>query len=106
MQLIHLPRREHQMTTTTHSAAKNVSAITPTQREVISELVGAPIATDQKLFIMTYSPGVAPSPLEKEQAAKNLLGLLAEAHENIRNSEVTETELSDALDEAIKASKK
>ncbi len=94
------------MTTTTHSAAKNVSAITPTQREVISELVGAPIATDQKLFIMTYSPGVAPSPLEKEQAAKNLLGLLAEAHENIRNSGATETELSDALDEAIKASKK
>ena len=94
------------MTTTTHSAAKNVSAITPMQRDVISELVGAPIATDQKLFIMTYSPGVAPSPLEKEQGASNLLGLLAGAHENIRNSGATEIELSDALDEAIKASKK
>lgn len=94
------------MTNTTHSAAKNVSAITPMQREEISELVGAPIATDQKLFIITYSPGVAPSLLEKEQGANDLLGLLAEAHENIRNSGATETELSDALDEAIKASKK
>lgn len=94
------------MTTTTHSTTKNVSAITPTQREVISELVGAPVANDQQLFIMTYSPGIAPSPPEKEQAAKELLGLLAEAHENIRNSGATEAELSDACDEAIKASKK
>ncbi len=94
------------MTTTTHSAAKNVSSITPMQREVISELVGATIATDQKLFIMTYLPGVAPSPIEKEQASKDLLGLLAEAHENIRNSGATDAELSDALNEAVEASKK
>jgi hypothetical protein len=76
------------------------------QREVISELVGAPIATDQKLFIMTYSPGVAPSPTEKEKASKDLLGLLSEAHDNIKNSGATDAELYDALEEAIKPSKR
>lgn len=94
------------MTTTTHSAAKSVSAITPMQREVISELVGAPITTDQQLFIMTYSPGVIPSPPEKRQASQVLLGLLDEAHENIRSSGATEAELSSAVEEAIKASKR
>jgi hypothetical protein len=94
------------MTTTTHSAAKSISAITPAQREVISELVGAQIATDQKLFIMTYSPGVAPSQSEKHEASKNLLGLLSQAHDNIRNSGATDAELSEALNEAIEASKK
>ena len=98
----------HLMTTTnaTHLAAKNVSAITPAQREMIAELVGAPIAPDQKLFIMTYSPGVPPSTVQKEQAAKNVLDLLSNAHENIRKSGATETELSEALAEAVQASKK
>ncbi len=36
-------------TTTTHSAAKNVFAITPMQREVISELVGAPISIQRTI---------------------------------------------------------
>ena len=92
-------------TTTTQSASKSVSDITPAQLKVISELVGAPIAADQKLFMMTHSPGVTPSAAQKEIAASNLLGLLAEAHKNIRDSGATDSELSDALDEAIKASK-
>ena len=94
------------MTTTTHSAAKSISAITPTQREVISELVGAQIANDQKLFIMTYSPGVTPSQSEKEQASRELLGLLSQTHDNIRNSGATNEELSEALNEAIEANKR
>ena len=93
-------------TSTSHSAAKSISAITPAQREVIRDLIGVPVEADQKLFIMTYSSGVAPSSADKEQAAKEALRLLAEAHENIRKSGATETEIAEALDEAIQAGTK
>ena len=91
---------------TPHTAAKNVAAITPAQRDMIQDLIGAPLASEQRLFIMAYSPNIEPTHEQKKEGAIRALELLDQAHTNIRVSDIPDREITDALSDAKAASKK
>jgi hypothetical protein len=91
---------------TSHTAAKNVAAITSAQRELIQDLIGAPLAPEQRVFIMAYSPNVEPTHEQKTEGANRALELLDQACTNIRASGISDGEITVALGDAKAASKK
>jgi hypothetical protein len=73
---------------------------------MIQDMIGAPLAPEQRVFIMAYSPNVEPTHDQKKEGANRALELLDQAHANIRASGIPNGEITDALSDAKAASKK
>ncbi len=50
---------------TNSTVDKNVSDISPSQRNVIQDLIGGDLAHNQRVFIMAYNPNTEPSDAER-----------------------------------------
>lgn len=85
------------------SVDRNVSDITPKQRDAIEELVGGDLAPDQRIFVLAYRPGVEPTEADKSQARKKIEQLLSKSHRNAAQQPVPSSDIDAAIDEAIRS---
>jgi hypothetical protein len=61
--------------------------------------MGHPLRDDQQLFIVAIDAACSPT-AERQAAWRDLQSILAESHENLRQSGVAHDELNRAIDEA------
>ena len=85
---------------------KNVSDISPAQRNALQDLIGGNIAPSQRVFIMAYNPTTEPNEADKTQGREKALELLQQAHQNASALNLPDSEISDILREATEAAKK
>ena len=91
---------------TSSTVDKNISDISPAQRNAIQDLMGGNLAPNQRVFIMAYNPGTEPSEADRTQGRQKALELLEQAHKNASTLNLSESEVSEALREATEAAKK
>ena len=85
------------------SVDRIVSDITPKQRDAIEDLIGGGLASDQRIFVLAYRPGVEPTEAEKAAARKRIEELLCKAQGNSSEQGVTSSEIDAAIAEAIRS---
>jgi len=85
------------------SVDRNVSDITPKQRDAIEELVGGDLAPDQRIFVLAYRSGVEPTEVDKAAARIRIEELLSKAHAKSTQQGVTSSEIDAAIAEAIQS---
>jgi len=91
---------------TSSTVDKNVSDISPDQRNTLQDLIGGNIVAGQRVFIMAYNPSTEPNEADRTQGRKKALELLQQAHKNSSSLDLPDSEISDVLREATEAAKK
>jgi len=91
---------------TSSTVDKNVSDITPDQRNTLQDLIGGNIVAGQRVFIMAYNPSTEPNEADRTQGRKKALELLQQANKNSSSLDLPDSEISDVLREATEAAKK
>lgn len=84
----------------------NVDKINADERTALERLLGHPLVAGQQVFISAYSPGVEPQPAQKSHAANVIESITQKAQENIEKQQHTETDIEDAIEEAISHTRK
>lgn len=77
----------------------NVGELSAPARSAVEGLVGHPLRDDQQLFIVAIDAACTPT-AERQGAWRDLQSILAESHENVRQSGVANDELDRAIDKA------
>ena len=85
----------------TLNTVRNVADLPEQERQSIEHLVGKPLANDQEVFVMVYTPGTPPDEAARSQARQRLVQNLDELHAEMQQRGVTIEEAEAAIDEAL-----
>ena len=77
----------------------NVGDLPSHERSAVEAIIGHSLRDDQQLYIVALDAGVEPSVAVRRQAWNELEEIIAEAHQNVRDSGVSPQELDRTIDE-------
>jgi hypothetical protein len=83
------------------NTVRNVRDLGENERQSIENLVGKPLASDQEVFVMVYTPDMPPDEATRARARQRLMQGLEELHADMRRRGVTTEEIEIAIDEAM-----
>ncbi len=83
-------------------ATRSVSDIPAAEKQAIETLLGRPLAPDQQVFVLAYTPNVVPDAAAREPAKENLQQTFAAVDRHAEASGVTAEEADAAVDEAMR----
>ena len=78
----------------------NVGDLPFPERSAVEAIIGHALRDDQQLVIVALDAAVAPAANVRRQAWNELEAIIAEAHQNVRDTGVTPEELERTIDEA------
>jgi hypothetical protein len=76
------------------------------ERSAVEAILGHALRDDQQLYIVALDAAVEPAPAERRQAWTELESIIAEAHQNVRESGVSQEELERTIDDACAEARK
>ena len=71
------------------------------ERQSIEHLVGKPLANNQEVFVMVYTPGSPPDEATRARARQRLMQNLEDLHADMQGRSVAAEEVDAAIDEAM-----
>ena len=77
----------------------NVGDLPSPERYAVEAILGHSLRDDQQLFIVAFDSAVEPTPAARREAWDELEQIIAEAHQNVRDSGVSPEELERTIDE-------
>jgi hypothetical protein len=83
------------------TTVRNVDTLDEPQRQAFESVVGSPLAPDQRVLIMVYTPSATPDEETRRKARKNLDRIYQKADAYAAQHGVTQQEYDAAVDEAI-----
>ena len=83
------------------TAVCSVNTLDEPQRQAFESVVGSPLAPDQRVFILVYSPGAAPDEEKRRRAREKLDAIYQKADAHVAQLGVTQDEFDAAVDEAV-----
>jgi hypothetical protein len=82
---------------------RNVGDLAEAERRSLEHLVGQPLASDQEVFVMVYTPGTAPDEKTRAEARERLMQSLDEVRADLQRRGVSAHEVDAAIEEAMNA---
>jgi hypothetical protein len=83
------------------TTVRSVDTLDEPQRQAFESVVGAPLAPDQHVLIMVYTPSATPDEETRRRARENLDRIYAMADAHAAQQGVTQHEFDAAVDEAL-----
>jgi hypothetical protein len=82
-------------------AVRNVNQLPNDEKRSLESLVGRQLEDNQQVFIMAFTPGLAPSAENRKKAMAGLTQTWAKVEQHMKQHGVTEEEFDAAVDEAV-----
>ena len=82
-------------------AVRNVKQMPRQQKQSLEDLVGRELQDDQKVFILAFTPGVAPTGQARAEAMVGIEKTWAKVDRHMQEQGVTEEEFDAAVDDAV-----
>ena len=82
-------------------AVRNVKQIPRQQKRSLEDLVGRELLDNQQVFILAFTPGVAPTGQARAEAMVGIEKTWAKVDRHMQEQGVTEEEFDAAVDEAV-----
>jgi hypothetical protein len=79
----------------------SVSEMTGDDRRSVENLLGHPLQEGQQVYILAFSPGVAPDESTRQWAQASMQQTFAKAEQHAQQQNVSEEEIDAALDEGM-----
>ena len=83
-------------------AIRDVKRLPSAEKRSLESLVGRPLEDNQQVFILTFTPGVAPSDPARKEAMAGLAQTWKQVEQHMQTHPTTEAEFDAAVDEAVK----
>ena len=80
---------------------RNVNEIPSSQRSMLESLLGRQLTPEQQVFVIAYTPNVAPDPAVRAAARKRLEETFKVIDQNVQARGVTPEEAEAAIEEAM-----
>lgn len=80
---------------------RNVNDLPPAEKEALEAVLGQPLAPDQQVFVMAYTPNAEPQEEVRDAARQNLQQTFAAVDEHAKASGTSPEEADAAIDEAM-----
>jgi len=77
----------------------NVGDLPSPERSAVEAIIGHALRDDQQLYIVALDAAVEPTKVTRREAWSELEEIIAESHQNVRQSGVSHEELERTIDE-------
>ena len=78
----------------------SVSDLPSPERSAVEAIIGHTLRDDQQLYIVALDAAVEPAEATRQEAWSELEEIIAESHQNVRQSGVSQEELERTIDES------
>jgi len=85
---------------------RSVGQIPTHDKQALEQLLGTPLAVQQQVFILAYTPGAIPDDGIRCEAKSRLQKRLADNQAFARQHEISPAEADEAIDEAIRETRR
>jgi hypothetical protein len=78
---------------------RNVGDLPTPERSAVEAIIGHTLRDDQQLYIVALDAAIEPTEATRREAWSELEEIIAESHQNVRQSGVSQEELERTIDE-------